>query len=94
LKLQSAERDALAQTCPYFPASYLDYLSSMQLHPQEQVKLHFIPKEGKQDPKLGQMGTIECSIEGYWRDVILYEVPILAIGRSELPLSSRLSRGD
>ena len=74
LRLTPLERSALSEACPYFPSSYLDYLSLI-LRPLEQVKLTFIPKEG-------EMGELECLIEGLWRDCIIYEVPIMSISRS------------
>jgi len=76
LKLQSEEKVKLKEACPYFSDKYLDFLSNMTLHPEEQVKLEFMPKgdEG--------MGEITCSIAGVWRETILYEVPILAICKS------------
>jgi nicotinate phosphoribosyltransferase len=77
--LTSEERDSLSSTCPYFPASYLDFLASIHLKPEEQVRLRFIPKE--EDSELGEMGTIDCEIEGLWRETILYEVPLLAISK-------------
>jgi len=77
LKLQPEERKRLKEACPYFSDSYLDYLQGMTLHPEEQVKLEFVPKGDD------GMGEITCSIEGVWRETILYEVPILAI--CELP---------
>jgi nicotinate phosphoribosyltransferase len=73
LKLQPEERKRLKEACPYFSDSYLDYLQGMSLHPEDQVKLEFVPKG------VDGMGEITCSIEGVWRETILYEVPILAI---------------
>jgi nicotinate phosphoribosyltransferase len=73
LKLQPEERVKLAQACPYFSDRYLDYLENLTLDPKEQVKLSFEQKG------IQGMGEINCSIEGVWRDTILYEVPILAI---------------
>lgn len=74
LSLTSTERAALEKACPYFPSSYLDYLASMRLDPVNQVKLTFVPKSED-----GQMGEVQCVIEGLWRDCILYEVPIMSI---------------
>jgi nicotinate phosphoribosyltransferase len=73
LKLQPEERKRLKEACPYFSDSDLDYLQGMSLHPEDQVKLEFVPKRDD------GMGEITCSIEGVWRETILYEVPILAI---------------
>ena len=82
LKLSPQERAALSKACPYFPTSYLDYLSSMRLDPVKQVKMTFVPKGDD-----GQLGEIECAITGLWRDCILYEVPIMSI--SELQSGRR-----
>lgn len=48
------------------------FLTHFQLRPAEQVHLTFTPGADKR-------GTIEIEITGLWRDVILYEVPIMAI---------------
>ena len=67
----------MSKACPYFPARYLDFLSGVSLHPKQQVKMAFNPKST--DEKLGEMGEIECWIEGVWTECILYEVPIMSI---------------
>ena len=77
LKLTPDERDTLAKACPYFPDSYLDFLAQLRLHPKEQVRMEFVPKG--RDEKLGEMGEIECWIEGVWTECIMYEVPIMSI---------------
>lgn len=74
LALADDERDALAKACPYFSTEYLDYLASVRLRPQEQVEMTFHPKLDD-----GRMGEIACVIRGLWREVILYEVPIMSI---------------
>lgn len=74
LRLTKEERSGLEQLCPYFPSEYLDYLAGLVLKPQEQVKLDFIPKDE-------DLGEITCVIEGLWKEVILYEVPILSISK-------------
>ncbi|KAK4686257.1 nicotinate phosphoribosyltransferase, partial [Tremellales sp. Uapishka_1] len=76
LRLTSEERVALAKACPYFPQSYLDYLSEISLDPQSQVALKFLSKSTEGEIELGE---IECVIEGVWRDCILYEVPVMSI---------------
>ena len=79
LRLTASERSALTEACPYFPPSYLDYLSSIALDPENQVKMTFEPKEGD------DMGLVECLIEGVWRECILYEVPIMSIRKFAMP---------
>lgn len=73
LRLQPEEKDKLRVACPYFSEEYLDFLSNIKLHPDEQVKLTFVPKGAE------GLGEIECEIKGIWKETILYEVPILAI---------------
>ncbi|KAF8339683.1 Quinolinate phosphoribosyl transferase [Cantharellus anzutake] len=73
LKLTANERDWLKQKCPYLKEEYLDFLSSLQLNPSEQVSTKFIPSE--LDDNIGQ---IEISVQGRWSETILYEVPLMA----------------
>ena len=73
LHLTPPERVALTKACPYFPDSYLDYLSNIHLDPDNQVKMAFHQKD-----HLG-VGEISIEIEGPWKDCILYEVPIMSI---------------
>jgi nicotinate phosphoribosyltransferase len=73
LKLRPEERTQLKEACPFFSDEYLDYLQGIRLHPEQQVQLEFVPKGDD------GMGEITCSIQGVWRETILYEVPILAI---------------
>ncbi|BGP62472.1 nicotinate phosphoribosyltransferase [Rhodotorula toruloides] len=63
LRLQPEERAFLERHCPYFPKSYLDYLSNFRLRPDEQVKV-----EG-----------FDLEIHGLWTETILYEVPLMSI---------------
>ncbi|KAJ4479922.1 nicotinate phosphoribosyltransferase [Lentinula aciculospora] len=69
-KLTHNERAWLAETCPYFPSQYLDYLESYRFKP-EQVHVEFIPVEGDK-------GHIEIRAEGPWVETILWEVPLMA----------------
>ncbi|GFZ45330.1 NAPRTase [Saitozyma sp. JCM 24511] len=73
VRLQQFEREGLAKACPYFPDSYLDFLSGLVLNPEEQVEMTFHPTEQN------DWGTIQCAITGLWRECILYEVPIMSI---------------
>lgn len=62
--------------CPYFPAKYLDFLGSIELKPRQQVEVTFEPQNGD------DWGLISCSIQGLWKECILYEVPIMSIRES------------
>ncbi|BGP40195.1 nicotinate phosphoribosyltransferase [Rhodotorula kratochvilovae] len=79
LSLTPAERAFLERRCPYFPASYLDYLSSFRFRPAEQVRLQFVPREGGADADGTEWGSFELEIEGKWVETILYEVPLMSI---------------
>lgn len=74
LALTDEERTSLTKACPYFSSTYLDYLASLRLRPKEQVELTFHPVSGSDG-----MGEIQCVIKGLWKEVILYEVPIMSI---------------
>lgn len=73
LKLTQEERNCLQETCPYLSKDYLDFLQNFRYDPLNQVKCHF-----KEDNQSG-VGDLELEIKGLWKDVILYEVPIMAI---------------
>lgn len=73
LKLKVEERNWLEQRCPYFTKEYLDFLSSIQLNPSQQVVINFVPSE--LDENIGQ---IVIEIQGKWSETILYEVPLMA----------------
>ena len=66
----------LKTTCPYLQPDYLSFLSSFQLRPAEQVHIDLIPDQS--DDKQ-EWGDLDVRIEGKWVEVILYEVPIMAI---------------
>lgn len=72
LRFTPEEIDWLRQACPYFREPYLCFLRQFQLRPAEQVRLTLTPVQAKQ-------GSLHIEISGLWRDVILYEVPIMAI---------------
>ncbi|GAA5945997.1 hypothetical protein JCM3775_003612 [Rhodotorula graminis] len=78
LSLTPAERAFLERRCPYFPPSYLDYLSSFRFRPSSQVRLTFVPLESESDPE-GEWGSFELEVEGTWLETILYEVPLMSI---------------
>lgn len=72
LQLTPEERKWLEVTCPYLCADYLDYLENFRFNPSEQVSVSFTPDaDGR--------GNLALEIHGKWRDVIMYEVPIMAI---------------
>lgn len=92
LHLTTPEREYLHQTCPYFQPAYLDYLENLRLHPEEQVIVDFVLKQrakraqdgngaGEEDEE--DLGLIELGVRGLWRECILYEVPLMAIRKSE-----------
>ncbi|BGP08226.1 nicotinate phosphoribosyltransferase [Rhodotorula toruloides] len=78
LRLQPEERAFLERHCPYFPISYLDYLSNFRLRPDEQVKVEFVPN-GEKDADGTEWGGFDLEIHGLWTETILYEVPLMSI---------------
>ncbi|GAA5857100.1 hypothetical protein JCM9279_001782 [Rhodotorula babjevae] len=78
LALTPAERAFLERRCPYFPPSYLDYLSSFRFRPSTQVRLTFVPLDDDPD-SVSELGAFELEVEGTWLETILYEVPLMSI---------------
>ncbi|GJN90548.1 hypothetical protein Rhopal_003560-T1 [Rhodotorula paludigena] len=78
LLLTSDERAFLSRRCPYFPASYLDYLSSFRFRPDSQVNLVFVPS-GDKDSDGTEWGSFDLEVQGKWVETILYEVPLMSI---------------
>ncbi|WFD34938.1 nicotinate phosphoribosyltransferase [Malassezia cuniculi] len=72
LRLTREEREWLQATCPYLRTDYLDYLEAFRYVPNEQVAVHFEQDEDG-------LGSLSLEVFGYWRDVIMYEVPVMAI---------------
>ena len=65
LALQPEEQLWLA-SLPFFTADYLDWLRQFRYNPQ-QVKVH------------NRAGRLDIRITGPWREVIMWEVPLLAL---------------
>lgn len=78
LRLTNDEETWLKTTCPYLRPHYLSYLSLFQLDPKTQVEIEFIPDKQQKGEK-EEWGDLNVKIEGKWVEVILYEVPIMAI---------------
>ncbi|GAA5961176.1 hypothetical protein JCM21900_005889 [Sporobolomyces salmonicolor] len=77
VSLTSEERAWLEKYCPYFPPSYLDYLSSFRFKPQQQVSITFVP--GGISEAGEEVGNFDIEVHGLWREAILYEVPLMSI---------------
>ncbi|UZJ55203.1 hypothetical protein CBS101457_004523 [Exobasidium rhododendri] len=75
LTLTPEEEAWLKRNCPYLRPAYVSYLASFRFRPSEQVNIEFIPdQEGD-----GCWGELKIEISGNWAEVILYEVPFMAI---------------
>ncbi|GAA6020222.1 hypothetical protein JCM11491_003853 [Sporobolomyces phaffii] len=79
LSLSRPERQWLEKRCPYFPASYLDYLERFRFNPEEQVEIKFVPVTEADNDDGDEVGNFEIEIQGRWCETILYEVPIMSI---------------
>ncbi|CED82607.1 nicotinate phosphoribosyltransferase [Phaffia rhodozyma] len=75
VKLSKDERTWLETKCPYFQATYLDFLQNLRLSPEDQVTAHFVPVSADEV----DVGDVEITVKGLWKEVILYEVPLMAL---------------
>ncbi|ORY87792.1 Quinolinate phosphoribosyl transferase [Protomyces lactucae-debilis] len=68
LSIADDEIAYLRSHCAYLPDKYLEFLRQFRLRPQEQVHLC-----------IDQDGQLQISIEGLWKETILYEIPLLSL---------------
>jgi nicotinate phosphoribosyltransferase len=66
----------LGRTCAYLDKTYLQYLRSFKLKPDEQVEMTF-----RNEAKVGDevFGEVSLAVRGLWVETILYEIPLLAL---------------
>jgi nicotinate phosphoribosyltransferase len=67
LKLTDLEYDWMKINLPFLPVVYRQYLAAYRFNPN-QVHISLLPN-----------GELKITIEGKWRDTILWEVPLMAI---------------
>ncbi|PWN39200.1 nicotinate phosphoribosyltransferase [Ceraceosorus guamensis] len=82
LSLDTEEEEWLKRRCPYLKPDYIESLAAFRFKPKDQVTLTFVPEpsgDAKQEEQAEELGQIEMDIRGLWKDVILYEVPLMAI---------------
>ncbi|PWY99957.1 nicotinate phosphoribosyltransferase [Testicularia cyperi] len=88
LALTPDERAWLEVNCPYLDRQYLDFLQRFRFDPDSQVEVSFQPvspsKQGRGEGEAAaeandEKGQLGIKIRGRWLDVILYEVPLMAI---------------
>ncbi|KAG0330918.1 nicotinate phosphoribosyltransferase [Podila horticola] len=88
LHLTPSERSFLETKCPYLTTDYLNWLQhEFRFNPQEQIKIDWrslpsattigTPATGDQEAQ--DQIDVDITIAGDWHQVILYEVPILAL---------------
>ena len=73
------ERAWLEKACPYFTPAYLDYLAAFRFDPQREVAVAAVPAQEQPGEDEQQLADLQIEVQGKWRDVILYEVPLMAI---------------
>ncbi|ORZ28150.1 Quinolinate phosphoribosyl transferase [Lobosporangium transversale] len=75
LSLTPEERVFLETKCPYLSKDYLDWLQhEFRFKPSEQVKIEYLDSVSGSDNQ-----KIKITVTGNWHQVILYEVPLLAL---------------
>ncbi|KAF9430654.1 nicotinate phosphoribosyltransferase [Podila epigama] len=94
LRLTPDERSFLEAKCPYLNNEYLDWLQhKFKFVPEEQIKIAWHPAPAAMDQgsfqkdrdvevpatKTEEEIDVDITIIGNWHEVILYEVPILAL---------------
>ena len=67
LKLTDEEYDFLKEKFKYLPVSYRQYLAAYRFNPEQVYITH------------EKNGELNINISGFWRDTILWEVPLMAI---------------
>lgn len=68
LQVTEEELQFLRTAVPYLPEEYLTYLATFRFNPAKEVSL-------SQD----EDGTVHLEVAGPWAQVILYEIPLLAL---------------
>lgn len=63
-----ADLDYLRHQCPYLSEDYLKYLETFRFRPKSEIHA-----------QLDSEGALHLTIKGNWAQVILYEVPLLAL---------------
>jgi nicotinate phosphoribosyltransferase len=87
VRVSADELQYLRSQCTYLNPTYLHFLESFRLRPKEQVELIFNPvklenkniREETREEEDNEVGDLEMLIKGKWVDVILYEIPLLAL---------------
>lgn len=81
IRFTKEEIDYLRKVVPYFPEQYFQFISSSEfkLEPEKQVDLVVVPVETQSGAKGGEKFSIELTVKGLWKEVILYEIPLLAL---------------
>ncbi|PVU88700.1 hypothetical protein BB559_005446 [Furculomyces boomerangus] len=93
LSLREDEFEFLKTNCTFLNKEYLNFLKNFRFFPKKQIFHKFIPDSNKTPSEktpgnisestslqdLQIFGDIELTVEGIWSEVILYEIPLLAL---------------
>ncbi|CAH7671582.1 nicotinate phosphoribosyltransferase [Phakopsora pachyrhizi] len=72
--LKREEKEWLSLNCSYLSSEYLDYLETFRFEPSKHLRLEF-----QLTDRSNGLGDLVISVEGHWKDTILYEVPLLSM---------------
>ncbi|GMM56879.1 nicotinate phosphoribosyltransferase [Maudiozyma humilis] len=77
IRFTKDEIEYLKREIPYFPESYIEFISNSDFHlkPEEHIKFESESFEQNGETRY----NIDLLISGLWKDTILYEIPLLAL---------------
>jgi nicotinate phosphoribosyltransferase len=78
LTFSRIEIDYLRSAVKCLPETYLKFLETFKLVPEEEVYIKFV-SDSNEDGTAADEGHLEIRIKGSWTQTILYEIPLLAI---------------
>ncbi|CDO53958.1 similar to Saccharomyces cerevisiae YOR209C NPT1 Nicotinate phosphoribosyltransferase, acts in the salvage pathway of NAD+ biosynthesis [Geotrichum candidum] len=78
LRFSPTEIEYLRTTVKCLPETYLKFLETFKLVPEEEVDIKFF-SDNNEDGTAAEEGHIVINVKGSWAQTILYEIPLLAL---------------